>query len=644
MIKKSFLVEIGTEELPPKKLLYIAQSFKKNVNFELNKEKIIFDQIKWYATPRRLALKIKNIKFCNTINFLIKDFKKKIKNIILHSLEKISVARFMRWSNKKEHYFIRPITNVLMLLEKKIIHINIAGIKSNKIALGHRFIGKKIIKISSVDEYEKKLLILGKVIVDYRYRKNKIKRNVEKHANKIGGSVYLNKKNLLLEEVNSLVEWPIVLTGQFEKRFLNLPQEALIYIMEKKQKCFPVFDINKKLMPYFIFVSNIESKNKDYIIQGNEKVIRSSFADIEYFYMIDSKVSLEKFLPCLKKLLFHHKLGNMFEKTQRIICLSEWLAKRININILSDTIRAALLSKCDLMTSMVCEFPEIQGIMGNHYAHLNGEKKIICQALEQQYQPNSYQDNVPNNIIASILSISDKMDTIVGILCLDINQVKGSRDPFGLRRMSLSIMRIMIENHISIDLSLLVKKSCLLYNNKFNYNEISKNYIINFSLQRLANWYKNNGFRYDIFQSVLAVHPTNPVDFHTRMKCLSSFFNLEKSKKLFFMYKRVNSILMKYTGKFSVIQNKLLEKKEEQKLFLKLNILNLKQKNFLQKFLYEKALLNFLNINKDLNVFFEKVKINVKNEDIKINRINILNKIRKMLLKIADISFIKIKK
>lgn len=642
MIKKNFLIEIGTEELPSKNLRYIAQSFEKNVTIELNKEKIIFDQIIWYATPRRIALKINNINFCKKMSFIIKNFDKKINIVITNALKKISVVKFMRWSNNKEQYFIRPIKNVLMLLENRIVASKILGVKSTRIVLGHRFIGQKKIKINNINEYEKKLLILGKVIVNYKYRKNKIKRNIEENAKKIGGLVYLNKKNSLIEEVNSLVEWPVVLIGQFEKKFLLLPQEALIYIMEKKQKYFPVFDINKKLMPYFIFVSNIETQNKNKIIKGNEKVIRSSFSDIKYFYMIDSKIKLEKFLPYLKNLLFHQKLGNMFEKTQRIIHLSRWLTKKIDLNILSDSTRAALLSKCDLMTNMVCEFPEIQGIMGMYYARLHGEKKNVYQALEQQYLPNYSKDNVPDNIIASILSIADKIDTIVGIFFIDISIVKGSRDPFGLRRMSLAIMRIIIENNISIDLSLLIKKSCLIYKDKFQYNKDIKNYIINFSLQRLAHWYKKNGFRSDIFKSVLAVKPFNPVDFNIRIKCLSSFFHRQESKILFFMYKRINNILFKVTNQFDKIEKNLLEEQEEKNLYLKINTLKLQQKIFLKNFLYEDALLNFLSINTSLDIFFKQVKINIKNKKMKLNRINMIYQIKKMMLKIADISFIEI--
>lgn len=641
MIKKNFLVEIGTEELPAKKLNNIAKNFKSNFVSELLEKKISYQEIKLFFSPRRLAIKVKKIYF-NKKNTLY--LKKILPEIVLNSLKKISVVKFMRWGEKDEQKFIRPINNVTMLLNDKLISGNLFGINSNRIILSHRFMAKKQkLLLKDADYYEKLLFLEGKVIVDYQTRKNIIQKDIKNILFKEKKKLIIN--NNVLEEVNSLVEWPIVMIGKFRDEFLLLPEEILIIIMEKHQRYFPIYDENNKLISKFIFVSNIETKNKQKIVQENEKVLNAKFSDAKYFFDLDRKKNLNDYLPELKNIIFHEKLGSMFDKTERIKNVSIWLSKQIGANTIN-SIRAALLSKCDLMTNMVCEFTEAQGIIGMHYAYFNGEEKEICIAMREQYQPNTYKDKVPNNLISCILSIADKIDTIVGMFGLDIN-VTSDRDPFGLRRISLSIMRIIVENNILLNLRSLIEITIISYNNN-NYKLKNKdivNKVINFMFNRLFNWYKKNGYSIDILQSVMKCKNDLPIDFYMKLKAIKNFYSFPESIILSTLNKRICNILSKTNVKpLKKINHLFLIKKEEFDLVENIKKIKIKIKNFIEKKLYIKILFELVKLDKNLNNFFKNVMINADEKNIKINRITILFKIKKMILLVSDLSDIAIKK
>lgn len=644
MIKKNFLVEIGTEELPYQKLEKISYLFKLNLVNEIKKTKIIYEEIISYYTPRRLAVKIKNLKFSlkQKDNCLkIKYFKKIILSIIVKSLNNIFVTKYMRWGDNKKNYFIRPINNLTMMLDKDLISGKILDIKSNRRIFGHRFYAQKSFFLDEVNNYEKKLFLQGKVIADANVRKNKIKKEIEQISKKF--NYFINTDNSLLEEVNALVEWPVILIGEFEEKFLQLPQEVLINIMEKQQKYFALFDNKKKLITKFLFVSNIETKNMNNIIKGNESVLRSRFSDAEYFFLKDKKIKLEELLYPLKKVLFYNKLGNMYEKTNRIKKLSIFLADTLNINS-CNVIRSATLSKCDLISHMVCEFPNTQGIIGMHYARYFGENEEVSLALKEQYKPYNFKDAIPFNLTSCILSLSDKIDTLVGIIGIQNGNIlnKSKKDPFALRRIALSSMRIIIEKKLMIDLKLLIEKSLFLYKDKIKNKNITLN-LINFMFQRLQNWYKNKGFSKDIFQAVISCKNSYPLDLDKRLKALKDFFSLPEGKELYFVNKRLNSILSSYKNKLINFDNVLLQEKEEIKLANYINILKKKHKFFLKTFSYKKALISLSSVSPILEKFFKNIRINVDNYNLKINRISLINQIKIMLLDIAEISLIKIK-
>lgn len=640
MIEETFLVEIGTEELPPKNLLVIAKSFKNNFINEINKKEITYKKIKYFASPRRLALQVIGLCFIKE-NKTIQYFKSIISIIILNSLKKISVTNFMKWGNIDEQKFIRPVNNITMLFGNKLISGKLFGIKSTRLIFGHRFMTKKsMLSLCHANFYEDVLLKQGKVIVDYKARKNKIIQGIKSVIPIKKCNVNINEN--VLEEVNSLVEWPVVISACFKEKFLVLPKEVLVFIMEKYQKYFPVYKKNNTLISTFIFVSNIETQNKEQIIQGNENVLNARFSDVKYFFDMDTKNSLEYYLPFLKNIIFHKKLGNMYDKTKRIQDLSAWIARKINSNV-HYSLRAALLSKCDLMTSMVREFTDMQGIIGMHYARLSGEPEEVSIAIYEQYKPHDYKDKIPYNVISCILSISEKIDTIVGFFGSDDKHATGDSDPFGIRRISLSIMRILIKRNLSLNLSGLIKKSISIYNssqNKLkNVNILPK--ITDFMYTRLLNWYKYKGYSIDIIKSIIC--KDNFIDFDKRIKAVKSFCCLSEAVNLFIINKRICNILYKsQDSPLKQIDNNILYEKEEIILATCIKQIEIKIKKLISESFYIEALLELVKIDSSLNNFFKNIMINVNDNKIRSNRITMIFKIREMILSIFDASYIKI--
>ena len=689
MIKETFLVEIGTEELPPKSLRKIAESFTEQIIFELKRVKLIHGEIIWFASPRRIALKIINLNstqldyevenrgpsviasfdsignatkaaklWAHSNSITVNEADRLIttkgawlvhrKKIIGKSIEillpiiintvlkKLPISKLMRWGIGDIN-FIRPIHTITMIFGDKLITGKILGIESTRIILGHRFMGKKTIFLQHADQYPKILEKQGKVIVDYQKRKTIIKKNAVKIANKLGGIVDINDS--LLEEVVSLVEWPVVLSGTFEDKFLKIPSEAIVATMKSNQKYFPIYDVNNKLLPYFIFVANIKSSNPKEIISGNEKVIRPRLSDAEFFFKEDCKNRLESNLNNLKSVIFQKELGSLRDKTDRIIVLVTWIATKIGANV-DYARRAALLSKCDLVSNMVFEFTDTQGVMGMHYARHDGEEENIALALGEQYLPRFSDDNLPSTILSCILAIADKIDTLTGIFTIG-KQPKNDKDPFGLRRIAIGILRIIIEKKLSIDLQSLIKESVLLYKSKFAIINIIDN-IINFIFNRLIYLYQKKGYNINILRSVLGgSYPTCLINFDLRVKAISHFYTLNESIILIDLNKRLSKILTKSTETLNDnIKYTLLEKKEELLLVSFIDILTIKVKLYSIEGLYLDMLLEFVKVYKIVENFFKKVIINVNEDDIRINRLTILSKLRNLFLQIADFSLL----
>ena len=683
---ENLLIEIGTEELPPKALRTLAESFLANFEAELTKADLPFTASTWYAAPRRLAISITQLALAQAdkvvekrgpaVNsafdadgnptkaaqgwargngitveqaerlvtdkgeWLVHQAKivgvatgSLIADMTQQALDKLPIPKPMRWGNNKTQ-FIRPVHTVTMLLGAESISGEVLGIKSARTIRGHRFMGQASFELDHADNYITMLKEQGKVIADYHVRKALIKADAEKAAAVIGGIAELEDD--LLEEVTSLVEWPVVLTASFEEKFLNVPAEALVYTMKGDQKYFPVFDNAGKLLPNFIFVTNIESKDPQQIISGNEKVVRPRLADAEFFFNTDKKHTLESRLASLETVVFQKQLGTLKQRVERISAMAGFIAAQLNASE-ADASRAGLLSKADLMTNMVMEFTDTQGTMGMHYARLDGENEAVAVAIEQQYKPKFSGDTVPTDAISCAVALAEKFDTLVGIF--GIGQApKGAADPFALRRAAIGILRIIVENNLPLDLVDLIAKAQALHGETLSNNSTADD-VLEFFMARFRSWYQDQGIEVDVILAVLARRPTRPADFDSRVKAVSHFRSLEASTALAAANKRVSNILAKVEGTLpDTINSSLLVEAAEKALADKLTQLQPELAPLFASANYQQALTLLADLRESVDQFFEDVMVMADDEALKQNRIALLNSLREQFLHVADIS------
>lgn len=684
---ENLLIELGTEELPPKALRKLAESFLANFTEELTKADLAFKSAVWYAAPRRLAINVTELALAQADKIVEKrgpavssafdaegkptkaaegwargngitvdqaerlvtdkgewlvynakvegvETKSLIAAMAQRALDKLPIPKPMRWGSSKTQ-FIRPVHTATMLLGSELIEGELLGIKSARNVRGHRFMGTGF-ELDHADNYLTLLREKGKVIADYESRKALIKADAEKAAAKIGGTADIEDD--LLEEVTSLVEWPVVLTASFEEKFLNVPSEALVYTMKGDQKYFPVFDDAGKLLPNFIFVANIESKDPAQIIAGNEKVVRPRLADAEFFFNTDKKHTLESRLPSLETVLFQQQLGTLKDKVTRISVLAAFIAEQTGANAV-DAARAGLLSKTDLMTNMVMEFTDTQGTMGMHYARLDGETEAVALAMEEQYKPKFSGDTVPTAAVSCAVALADKLDTLVGIF--GIGQApKGAADPFALRRAAIGVLRIIVENKLPLDLVTLIAKAQELHGTNLS-NANASDEVLEFLMARFRAWYQDKGIDVDVILAVLARRPTRPADFDSRINAVSHFRSLEASSALAAANKRVSNILAKVEGKLpTAINSALLAEAAEQALAAKLAELQPLLAPLFANADYQQALTLLASLRESVDQFFEDVMVMADDEALKNNRLALLNNLREQFLHVADISLL----
>ncbi|WP_341660315.1 glycine--tRNA ligase subunit beta [Vibrio sp.] len=684
---KEFLIELGTEELPPTQLRTLAEAFAANFESELQSAELAHQGIKWFAAPRRLALKVTELEESQADKIVEKRgpaitaafdaegnptkaaqgwargcgiaveqaermvtdkgewllFKQEVKgkqtseiivNLASKALANLPIAKPMRWGNKTTQ-FIRPVKTLTILMGSELIEGEILGVASGRSIRGHRFMGEQVFSIESAEQYPEILQERGKVMADYEARKQIIIAEAQKAASAVGGIADLEDD--LVEEVTSLVEWPVVLTAKFEQEFLKVPSEALVYTMKGDQKYFPVYDQNKKLLPNFIFVSNIESKEPKYVIEGNEKVVRPRLADAEFFFNTDRKRPLIDRLPELEQAIFQKQLGTIKDKTDRITALAGYIAEQIGADV-EKSKRAGLLAKCDLMTSMVFEFTDTQGVMGMHYARHDGEAEEVAVALNEQYMPRFAGDTLPSHGVSTAVAIADKLDTIVGIF--GIGQAPKGSDPFALRRASLGVLRIIVENGYHLDLTDLIAKAKSLFGDKLT-NATVEDDVVEFMLGRFNAWYKDEGFSVDIIQAVLARRPTKPADFDRRVKAVSHFRELEAAEALAAANKRVGNILAKFDGKLAEsIDLALLQEDAEKALAENVEVMAEALEPAFATGNYQEALSKLADLREPVDAFFDNVMVMADDEALKKNRLTLLNKLRNLFLQIADISLL----
>ncbi|ENN8377256.1 glycine--tRNA ligase subunit beta [Providencia rettgeri] len=688
MTQQTFLVEIGTEELPPKALRSLAESFAANFTAELDGADIAHGAVTWFAAPRRLALKVADLaasqpdrevekrgpaisqafgpdgqptkaaegwaRGCgitvDQAERLTTDkgewllYRAQMKgqavsellvDMTSRALAKLPIPKLMRWADK-DTQFVRPVHTVTLLLGSDVIEGEILGIKSGRTIRGHRFMGEAEFTIDNAEQYPAILRERGKVMADYAERKAVIKADAEKAAQALGGQADLTDS--LLEEVTSLVEWPVVLTAKFEEKFLDVPSEALVYTMKGDQKYFPVYDKAGKLMPNFIFVANIESSDPQQIISGNEKVVRPRLADAEFFFKTDRKQRLEDNLPRLETVLFQKQLGTLRDKTDRLEALVGWIASKIGADVNHAT-RAGLLAKCDLMTNMVFEFTDTQGVMGMHYARHDGESEDVALALKEQYQPRFSGDALPSTDVSAALALAEKMDTLAGIFGIG-QHPKGDKDPFALRRAALGVLRIIVEKGYQLDLVEMTEEAARLYGDKLT-NENVVNDVVEFMLGRFRSWYQELGYSIDTIQAVLARRPTQPADFDARVKAVTHFRSLEEAQALAAANKRVSNILSKSEEKLADnVLASVLKTPEEVKLATHVVVLQDKLAPMFAERNYQEALVELASLRDIVDEFFANVMVMDEDQAVRINRLTLLSQLRELFLKVADISLL----
>ena len=696
MTHHDFLLEIFTEELPPKALKKLSQSLQENIESGFRAAELAFDRISAYATPRRLAVIVHALaesqpaqkierkgpavaqafdangeptKAC--LGFLtacgigieatcrIKSDKGEwlcyqgekagercidlAPHIIQKALRQLPIPKPMHWGNHPEA-FVRPVHAITLLYGEEIIHTTLLGIESNRVIYGHRFMSKQPITLRVPGEYETQLKKQGFVIADFEERKKTIlDKIISLTHEKFGHSASAVINHDLLEEVTALTEWPHVLICQFDYDFLRVPKEALISSMQDHQKCFAIIDNNQKLLPYFVTVSNLDSKDVPQVIHGNERVMRARLSDAKFFYETDLQQPLSARIERLKSVTYQEKLGSIFDKSQRVSSLAQALLNEMGFSksiTVQQTQRATELCKTDLLSQMVGEFPELQGIMGEYYAKHDGEETAVAIALREYYQPRNAQDELPKTALGQLLAVADRMDTITGIFA--IKQLPtGDKDPFALRRAALGILKILLEKNSDLDLTTLISLSIAQFSAKTIENSELKENLLAFFYSRLKYLVLDKDITPDVLQSVVKLNITQPSDALSRMQAVQAFKKLEAAEALTNMNKRVNNLLNKNADENLAsisIDNNLFEKLIENKLHQAV----LEKSETTQALLAEKKYAELLKSLADLkpitDQFFEEVMVIVEDRKLKNNRLTLLTTLRKLFLQVADIA------
>jgi len=689
MSTQDFLVEIGTEELPPKALKKLAKAFQAGIEAHLKSKELSFESSKLFAAPRRLALRIHGLqtqgkstkveKLGPYVNVAIDENGKPTKAAqgfarangiefdqvgritdekgerlyyaqdveganaatelpvaVTDALAKLPIAKRMRWGSSRIE-FVRPVHWILMLLDNKVIEANILGIKSNYFTKGHRFHANREIVITSPAAYEGTLKEQGKVLADYDERKELVRSQVIAAGEKLGGVAVIDED--LLDEVASLNEWPTALAGNFDKLFLDVPSEALISSMKEHQKYFHVEDKNGKLMPNFITICNIESKDPQQVIHGNEKVIRPRLADAKFFWDTDLKQTLESRVEKLSTVVWVQKLGTLKDKSLRLQSLAGKIAAAIGGDAkLAE--RAALLCKTDLLSDMVNEFSDLQGIAGSYYAKQDGEHSDVCAAMVEQYKPSFSGDVLPATVTGLSLALADRLDSLVGLF--GIGQIPtGGKDPFALRRASVGVLRLLVEKDLNLDLSELIDMA--MDNNwPIDLKEETKSKLTEYMLDRFSAWYQDENIPVVVFQAVRAKGITQPKDINQRVQAVNAFYKLDSAQALAAANKRVSNILAKNDAYLDapVVNESLLQEDAEKVLAKALDEKAQQAAPLFETGAYEEYLTSLASLRDSIDNFFDNVMVMADDEAVKQNRLALLNQLRNMFLKVADISLL----
>ena len=688
MSNRDLLIEIGTEELPPKALLKLSRSFQQEIEKGLGKNNLAFSDTQSFATPRRLAVVVNALQevqddisvekfgpavkaafddegnptkaaegFARSCGVTVKDLKEKddgkvvklyyaseqkgeataslLPQIVSDALDALPIPKRMRWGSLRNE-FVRPVHWVVLLFGSETVEADILGVHSGNQTRGHRFHMPGDITVNTPGDYEKALSESAYVIPDFEKRQALVRSQVEQEAEKLGANVSIDSD--LLNEVTALVEWPVALTGSFDEAFLAVPKEALVSSMKKHQKCFTLEDSDGNICPNFITVSNLESLAPEKVVAGNERVIRPRLADAAFFFNQDKNHSLESRQDKLKTVIFEQTLGTVHDKSARVAGLAAFIAGAIGSDTALAT-RAAQLGKCDLLTGMVGEFADLQGIMGYYYALHDGESEEVASAINEQYMPRFAGDELPQTKTGIVLALAERIDTIVGLFGIG-QPPTGSKDPYALRRAALGVLRIIVEKTLALDLSECVANAISQYG-KLPEQENLEAKVLDFIFERFRAWYSDEGVSANIFQAVDAVRSSSPLDFDLRIKAVQEFVSLKEAEALSIANKRVSNILAKLDQlPVNPVDASLLNEEAEKTLAEQIDKLLIQVEPMLQGQDYGKALSSMALLQADVDRFFDEVMVNTEDEKVRQNRQSLLHQLRQLFLQIADISLL----
>jgi glycyl-tRNA synthetase beta chain len=679
MSTRDFLFELGTEELPPTALKMLSNALGESIETQLKAAQLSFEEIELYAAPRRLGFLVKQLSteqpdrsiertgpsakapekaamgFAGSCGVTLADLSieqtdkgeyyvyrgtekgraatELLPEMLQNAMQQLPIPKRMRWAASRTE-FVRPVKWVIALFGDEVVDCTLLDIKSDRKTRGHRFHYDHEIEIINASEYAPTLRNTGYVVTGFAERREMIRAQVLEQAAKIGGIVEFDED--LLDEVCALNEWPVALTGRFEERFLEVPEQALILSMKENQKYFHLVNEQGGLMPYFITIANIESKDPQQVVAGNEKVIRPRLADAAFFFETDKKQPLIARLEKLKSVVFQNQLGTVYDKAARIEATAKHIAGLIGGNS-EYAARAAQLAKCDLLSDTVYEFTELQGLIGYHLALHDGEADEVAVAIQEQYLPKFAGDDLPQTKSGIAVALADRLDTLVGLFA--INQPPtGSKDPFALRRAALGVLRILVEHELPLDLADLLVVAAKNYSDLPALDNAAES-VFEFMLERFRFWFEEESISAEVYLSVHALKPRVPLDFVRRARAVAGFAEQEASAALIAGNKRVSNILSKLEGDIdSSVNEALLQEDAEKALYSALSTLRAEVESKVEDADYQGALNALSSLRAPIDKFFDEVRVMADDEAVKANRLAILANLRQQFIGIADIS------
>jgi len=686
--RADFLVEIGTEELPPKALPVLAEAFRDGLVARLAEARLAWSEVESFATPRRLAVKVRRLetrqadqeivlrgppariarvddawtraaeKFAASAGVELEELyeqdeekgvyiyaRKKergadtaalLPELVESALGALPVPRRMRWG-AGETEFVRPVHWLVMLLGAEIVPGSMFGVEAGRATRGHRFMSSGPIELANPDEYPARLENEGFVVAAFDARRARIRAEAEAVAQAHGEQLLLDPA--LLDEVTGLVEWPVALMGEFEERFLELPDEVLVATLQDHQRYFPVRGADGRLVARFVTISNIESPRPDAVRHGNERVVRPRLADAAFFWAQDRRSPLAARTALLQSVVFQKKLGSIGAKSARVGALAERIAGLVDADAQAVT-KAARLAKCDLVSAMVGEFPELQGVMGHYYALADGESEAVASAIEEQYLPRFAGDRLPAGRTGQVLAVADKLDTIAGIFAIG-QRPTGNRDPFGIRRASLGLLRILVECELDLDLPMLLREAVAAQ--PVSAPAGTDEAIMAFLVDRLRGYYLEGGGAviapHDVFEAVAARAPASLVDFHLRLVAVLEFERLDAAAALAAANKRIANILRQAEeAPDGEVQPDLLREEAERALHAQVEALAAEVEPMVDRREYRAALERLATLREVVDRFFDEVLVMDPDPALRRNRLALLKRLRQLFVRIAEVS------